>query len=208
MRTNIIIATLLFACCDLAIAASDAVNEFASGHRTKYSTEGHPKSKGISMTIHYPKSWRAKEGDRPNVVQNFVSDGGQGFEIAMIQTYYTKLPAGTMMSEKEQLNLFTPSELKRFVPPEMTFISAMSTRIDRVPAGIVEYSARTESAGQVIDSQSIHYIFFYGNIMIQFHCMVAMGQGATTVALTQKMNKFRPLFTAMASSIVLMNQWK
>ena len=61
-----------------AFAVTPAATEFASGNRKKFHTADHPKSKGLKMVLSYPNSWLAEEGDRPNVVQKFFSEGGVG----------------------------------------------------------------------------------------------------------------------------------
>jgi hypothetical protein len=62
------------------------VREFIDGGRTTFSTNDHPKTKGVNFTIAYPNSWAAAEGDRPNIVQKFTSEAGRGLEMAVIVT--------------------------------------------------------------------------------------------------------------------------
>lgn len=193
---------------NMALAVTPAVKEFTAGNRTKFSTAGHPKSKGINMVLSYPNSWLANEGERPNIVQKFVSDGGRGLEMALIITNTLPLPAGTVISENELKEFFTPTEMKGMFPPGATFIHAKPTKIEGLPAGILEYSMRQERAGITIDSQFISYIFIYGTTMVQLQCMVTTGQPTTPAVLARKMDNFKPLFFLMANSIVLQGKWK
>ena len=191
-----------------ALAITTAEKEFSSNNRTKFSTAGHPKSKGINMVLSYPNGWLAKEGERPNIVQKFVSAGGRELEMALIMIRPLPLPAGTVISEKELNDFFTPIEMKDLIPPRATFIHAKTTRIEGLPAGILEYSMRSERAGVAMDFQFISYIFIYGNNMVQLQCAVGNGQLTTPALLARKMDKFKPLFLLMANSIVLLDKWK
>jgi hypothetical protein len=61
----------------LAQAAAPA-REFLDGICSNFSTKGHAKAKGVSLSIVYPENWAAAEGERLNIVQKFVSEGGHG----------------------------------------------------------------------------------------------------------------------------------
>ncbi|MGI0045494.1 MAG: hypothetical protein ACRD47_17485, partial [Nitrososphaeraceae archaeon] len=41
--------------------------EFLDGYKYKYTTNGAGKAKGVAFSIEAPKTWAAKEGNRPNV---------------------------------------------------------------------------------------------------------------------------------------------
>lgn len=192
----------------VAFAVTPAVKEFTSGNRTKFSTAGHLKSKGINMVLSYPNSWLAQEGERPNIVQKFFSEGGRGLEAALIITKKLELPPGTVISENDLKEFFTPAEMKTMVPPGARFIQAKPTKIEGIPAGILEYSMRQERAGLTIDIQVISYIFIYGTTMVQLPCTVSTDQATTPAVLARKMDDFRPLFFLMANSIVLQDKWK
>jgi hypothetical protein len=189
-------------------AAPPAVKEFLSGNRITFSTAGHHKSNGINLNLSYPNSWLAKEGERPHIVQNFVSERGRGFVMAMIGTWSLELPPGTTIPENEWLNFFTPSEMKRMVPEGANFIQAKPTKIEGLPAGILEYSMRQDRAGLTIDGHFISYTFVYDGVMVQLICSVSDGQSSRPDLLAKKMNDLKPLFTLMANSIVLQDRWK
>ncbi|MBU4583227.1 MAG: hypothetical protein KKH02_12595 [Proteobacteria bacterium] len=44
--------------------------EFKAKRVSIYDTKGHPKAKGLRLTIPYPRSWVTEEGRHPNIVQN------------------------------------------------------------------------------------------------------------------------------------------
>jgi hypothetical protein len=191
-----------------ALAATPVESEFTSGSRTKFSTANHQKSNGINMVLSYPNSWLAEEGERPHIVQKFVSEGGRGLEMVSIIITDLNLPPGTVISQNELKEFFTPSEMAGMVPPGAKFIQAASTEIEATPAGILEYSMHQETAGLTINSQFVSYNFIYGGTMIQLQCSVSIGQAQSHVELARKMNEFKPIFFLLANSIVLENKWK
>jgi hypothetical protein len=186
----------------VALAVTSAVTEFNEGNLTKFSTKGHPKSNGLNITVSYPNSWTAKEGEHPHIVQKFISPSSQGYEAVNI--FIKALPA--TISTCEMAGLFTPTEMKDMIPDGAIFIDAKSTKIEGLPVGIMEFSLRQERAGITLDTQNITYMFAYGSNLFQLQCSVA-GQSTTPDALAQHMEEFRPLFFLMANSIVLQDKW-
>lgn len=160
------------------------------------------------MVLSYPNSWLAQEGDRPNIVQKFFSEGGKGLEGALIITKSLPLHPGTVITESELREFFTPAVMKNMVPPGAKLIQAKPTKIEALPAGILEYSVRQERAGLTFDSQYLVYVFIYGTTMVQLQCMVSTGQTTTPTVLARKMDDFKSLFFLMANSIVLQDRWK
>lgn len=108
IRSLISFALLL---CTVLVALADATTvtrAYIDGQHITFNTEGHPKAKGVNLTLAYPKSWRADEGLRPNIVQKFVSEGGRGLEIMMIITKELPLPTGRVLTTQEQVSFLAP----------------------------------------------------------------------------------------------------
>ena len=206
LRTTLTFVTLALSLAAVFGAAPPA-KEFVDGQRQKFNTAGHAKAKGLEMTISYPNSWAVKEGERPNIVQKFVSAGGRGLEMAVIITKSLPLPAGTTLTENDLRELFTPAELKGTIPDGAKFIDARSTKIEALPAGIVEYSLASERAGIGIDMQVISFVFIHRSTMVQFQGHVTAPSGSSA-GLAERMAEFKPLFTLMANSIVLQDKWR
>jgi hypothetical protein len=104
--------------------AADPAREFLDGHRATFSTMGHPKAKGVVFTIAYPLSWAAKEGERPNIVQRFISEHGHGLEMALILTKQLSLPADSVLTYQDLRELFDVGILRGMLPPGATYIGA------------------------------------------------------------------------------------
>ncbi|RJP40637.1 MAG: hypothetical protein C4547_02180, partial [Phycisphaerales bacterium] len=154
----------------------------------------------------YPSSWKAAEGERPHIVQKFVSEGGRGFEIVMIITSDLPLPPGTVITEQGQREMFAPSELGDMLPEGATFVNAQSTQIEGVPAGILEYRMPGERAGMKFMSQAWILNFLIGKTLVQVQFSVAELPGSND-DVSSRMTAFKPLFTLMANSIVFPDKW-
>lgn len=63
----------------------DPTWEMRQGWKNEYRTDGHPKAKGVRLHLEVPRSWKAEEGRRPNIVQKWTSQGGQGLSTVLVQ---------------------------------------------------------------------------------------------------------------------------
>jgi hypothetical protein len=76
-KTKLTAALLALAC-----GAAAYGQEFLG---SKFDTKNHPKAKGVWLTVRYPSEWQAKEGERPNIVQNFTGYYGDLFVVLSLQ---------------------------------------------------------------------------------------------------------------------------
>lgn len=180
--------------------------EFIRGSRTTFNTSGHPKSKGIDLTISYPNSWTPAEGNRPNVVHKFTSEGGRGREMMIIVTKSIPLPPEMTLTREDIEELLSPPHLRDMIPSEATLIGVTPTKIESEPAGILEYTITTDRAGVSLTPHSWTLVFIYDNTIVQIQFHVG-GLTASNVHTNQRMEEFKPLFRLMANSIVLHNKW-
>lgn len=202
----LIVAALILLPSPLLAQAADPAREFLEGSHTTFSTKGHAKAKGVNLTITYPNSWAAAEGERPNIVQKFVSEGGRGLEMAMISTKELPLPPGTVLTTEDLNELFAPTELRQMLPSGAIFVDARSTQIEAEPAGILEYTMRADRAGMTILIHAWTLNFLSGNTLVQVHFQVG-GPATSERDVARRMAAFKPLFTLMANSIVLPDKW-
>ena len=157
------VSFLLFSVCSAYGAAP--IQEFVQGQTATFSSAKHPKSKGVFLTISYPVSWSAEEGDRPNVLQKFVSEGGRGLEMAMIITKSLPFPPGFSPSDTDLAEALSPAELRSTAPREAVIIDARPTRIEGLPAGILEYVIVMDRVGTSIRIHAWTLHFIYGTTL-------------------------------------------
>jgi hypothetical protein len=207
IRFLTVIALLLIVIPLAAFAdATTATRAFLDGQHTTFSTKGHPKGKGVNFTIAYPSSWRAAEGERPNVVQKFVGEDVDSVVSVMIITKELPLPPGTVITKQEQEELFAPSELRGMLPPGATFVNAQSTEIEANPAGIIEYTMRVNRAGMSMLVHAWTLNFLQGHTLVQVQFQVG-GMATSEVDVARRMTAYKPLFTLIANTIVFPEKW-
>jgi hypothetical protein len=202
MKSVLPLVGLLFFVVSHALCASpqETVREFQEGKFYKFSVLGHAKAKGTNFSIKYPQSWMAKEGERPNVVQNFVSDNGKGLEMAMILT--KTIPPEEPFS---QADILSTQGLASFMPQGGKLLRTSSTKIEGEPAGLFEYTHRQQRAGMEIEMHYMGLAFFQGRTLVTVMCSV---YGSSAGEASRRFELFRPLFSIMMNSIIFDGKWK
>lgn len=180
--------------------------EFLAGYTTTYKTKGHPKSKNTDWQIKIPKSWIAKEGDRPNIIKKFISDYGTGMQIVLLMVQEMPLPENYKFSKAELDDLFSEKEIKEFVPRGGKFISFQKMKFDGCDGCMLEYELSTTTLDQKLKNRVAFFMFIYGNKMYSVQCYISSGKPVGD--LTSEMKKFMPLFRHIASSVVVNDKWK
>jgi hypothetical protein len=166
----------------LGFSQTSDFQAFLSGQKTKYFTEGHPKAKGVNISIEYPSSWQRSEGERPNIVQKFKSGASDGLlRMCLIlikdQSSFTKL----FLSEDLYDEMFTQEALKEMIPESATFIKGKQTKYDGEPGAWMTYMVRAERAGARTEVYILQHMFLYSGKLIMLQCNVGglAGSGAT-----------------------------
>jgi hypothetical protein len=184
--------------------SDNPTNEFYKGFTNAFSTKGHIKSKGISMNIKIPMSWINKEGERPNIVQKYISENGNGKELIIVMIKDLGFQNNYKISKKELEDFFVESELKKLVPAGGTFISARKITIDNNIGGQVVFRTTQERVDVSINLQAIYYITIYKNKMVMVQGNVT---AENTNLLSARFDLMMPLFRQVANSVVFMDQY-
>lgn len=178
--------------------------EFSVGFVNTYSTKNHPKTKGVTINAKLPLSWSQQEGDRPNVIQKFVSENGKGQEIILFMVKDLGLPSDYKITQEELNDFFTESELKQMIPEGSEFISAQKITLDNHTGGQLIFKTIQQQLDFSITMQATHFVTIYDGKMIFLQCMVSAEEGEN---LTDRFNLFIPLFRQVANSMVLIDQY-
>lgn len=182
-----------------------SLQAFLNGQKTKYSTEGHPKAKGLNISIEYPSHWKKSEGERPNIVQKFTSDASDG--LLRMCTIGIKDQPSSMKLFSEAM--FTQETLKEMVAFDKgaTFIKGEQTKYDGQPGAWVVYMTRSERAGLRAEIYVLQHMFLYSGKLIVLDCSVG-GLAGSTPAVEQEFTRYLPLFQLIGNSIVIQDKWK
>jgi hypothetical protein len=181
------------------------VEEFLSGFTTTFKTKGHPKSKNTDWQIKVPKSWKAEEADRPNIIQKFTSDYGSGKQSIMLMVHDMELPEDYIISKEEINALFTEEEIKKMTPEDGKFISFVKMVLDNNIGGMIEFEMTKYRLDLEIKMRMVQFMFIRGNKMYFLQGTVTAENSTTD--LTLEMKKYLPLYRQVANTIVVNDQY-
>jgi hypothetical protein len=180
-------------------------DEFTTGFTNKFKTKGHPKSKNTDWQIKVPKSWKAEEGERPNIIQKFTSDYGSGNQSVALMVKELTLPKGTKLT-KDEINLFfTEEEMKKMSPAGSEFISFTKMTIDKNVGGMLEIEQTAERLDIKMKIRLVQFMFIKDNKWYFLQCSV--GTSKLDSDLSIELKKYLPLFKLVANSIVVNDQY-
>ena len=181
--------------------------EFSRGFVKKYETVNHPKAKGLSLEIKVPFSWKAREGNRPNIVQFFKGKNGYGEATFAFQVRDFTPPKGMKITQKDLNELFSVKGLKDVVDENSTLIESKPIVLEGQKGGMIIYDSVAERLDIKLKVRTLTYVTVYNNrmILLQF----AVGNTEDKINETVKeFNKNRPLFQLIANSLVILDKYK
>jgi len=181
--------------------------EFLDGYKYKYSTNGVGKAKSVAFSIESPKTWIAKEGDRPNIVQKFVSENGRGLELLLILIKEVPLQPGETITEKDVLEILNPKDIQDFIPDGGVYVNSGKLTLESLPGFWVHFKMNMARVRNTVGMETIMHTIFYKNKMIQIQDQVMTsinGEPAERGGL----KKYEKLFDLMANSFVISNMYK
>jgi hypothetical protein len=182
--------------------------EILRGHTRVFRTKDHPKAKGCDIQIAYPASWRAKEGERPNIIQKFISQNGHGLEVVMLMVKDLPIPISQkeldeLFSEKD----FSEKQLSEMMPEGAKFISTKPIVLDNHKGIMLIFDQTLKRIDITTKMRGVHFITISKNKMIFLQCMVSTPSGKET-ELQERFTRFEPLFKLIANGFILQNQYK
>lgn len=180
-----------------SLAIPAALADFDAG-RKKFFTKGHAKAAGLSITIEYPNSWQAEEAGQSHMVQKFV-----GETASAVLSITDPEDGGELESTFPKLFHVEGDEvLKVFTPAGATFVSGNRTKVDGLPAVIIEYTKGEIVSGAPLEATVFGYIFMCQSKLAALECMV-LGGANSQAFRGARAKELLPLFNAMATSIVV-----
>ncbi|MCC5921556.1 MAG: hypothetical protein LAT68_14125 [Cyclobacteriaceae bacterium] len=181
--------------------AENPHDEFFGGFTYSFSTKGHPKSKNSDIKFKIPKSWKAQEAERPNIIQKFTNDYGQGIQSIMIMV----VDLGYKLEPYEIKKFFSKTEIMEMIPTSGKFISHTDMTFDGFLGCLLVFEQTQKRLDLEINTKSAQFMFIYGDKAVYLTCSVNI------VDRSKKnidgMEKYLPLFKAVANSIVVMDRY-
>ena len=145
------------------------------------------------------------EGVRPNIIQLFNSENGDGLEVITLMVKDLGLPKGYKPSQKEISELFSEKGIRNMVPSGSKFISSKKITLDNFVGGMLEVEQLIERVDLLMKLRIIQYSFYKSNKLYMLQCGIV---GEQNEDLSIRLKKFLPLFGHIANSIVENEQYK
>lgn len=199
--------------------------EVIMGFKQIFRTKEHPKAKGLDLQIEYPKSWSAREGHRPNVIQFFKSGYGQGFSSVLIMSknIQTEAGSGFTLEDLSQLNtlrgakrlasqVFSTANLKKIAfnmgMRNARDISTKRVVLDRWPGAMLDLVGERKRLDYVLTIYNRTYFVLYKNHLISLQCQVGkLPYEEKTITFEKRIQRYTPLFHLIANSLVIQSQY-
>jgi hypothetical protein len=143
--------------------------EFLKGYTTRFSSFGHPKSKGVEVEFDLPKSWRGKEGKRPNVIQQWTNQNGYGTET--INLVIKDL--GYVPTNKDILDFYeNKATLRQILMQGMDLKAAYLTEIEGQKAIYTEAAGAVKRGAYDLNVYTKNVLIFYESSLLTFTCSI------------------------------------
>jgi hypothetical protein len=182
---------------------SNPVGEFFEGYRQRFSTDGHRKSQGINLILQVPKSWKAKEGERPHIVQKWVSQDGTGLEIIFLDIRDSE---GYTPTNSDVESFVSSGEVKDMVPSGAAYINSGLFSLEMLKGYWIEMGIIEERAGIKLYQHSIaHQLFFRGKA-IGLMCQ-ASNSIEDKIKADEAFERIKPICQQVLNSLVLLQAY-
>lgn len=185
---------------------NNPAEEFARKFIRSFNTKDHSKSKGLEITVSYPASWKPAEGDRPNVVQKFISKNGRGSELFLIMVKDLPLPEGYVITKQELNEFFIESELKQMLPQNSNFISAKSVVLDNHKGGVILFDQTVQRLDMTVTIRVQMYVTIVKDKIVFLQFMLN-SKKIPPESLEKRFQQFELLFRMIANSFIIQNQY-
>ncbi|MFO1389411.1 hypothetical protein [Cellvibrio sp.] len=173
--------------------------EFADGFRQRYETNGMGKSQGIKLNLQLPRSWAREEGERPHIVQKWVSENGTGLEIIHLDIRDAQ---GYSPTKKELEDFVKSGEVKESVPNGSTYVASGNFTLENQTGWWVQTSMSLERAGMKTHQEALIYQFFFRGKAVGIMCQ-AVGPEGEEAKVYESFNRIKPLCQRVLNSVVL-----
>lgn len=180
--------------------------ELLRGWRKDYSSRGHPKAKGIEVRLKVPRSFKQEEGERPNIVAKWTSEGGNGSEIMMLTVLAGD---GYTLSRQEiddDLRLGERSEIRSALEEVGQVLSLRSFSQERAAGYIADVESQADRTGIEMTIRQRMFVLFVKNRVVSFSCQIGTTRDRA-LTLESRMAKFGELCRLTVNSLVLPQQY-
>jgi len=177
--------------------------EFAKNYRQRFNSEGHAKAQGIKLTLQLPKSWKAKEGERPHIVQKWISQNGTGLEMILLDIRDAE---GYTPTDSDVEAIASSGEIKDMLPAGATYLESGIFSLEMRKGLWFEMTMAQERAGiELYQRSRMHQLFFRGKA-IGLMCS-ASDSIEDKAKIDEAFKRIKPLCQQVLNSLVLLQAY-
>lgn len=176
--------------------------EFTDGFKKRLSSKDKPKAKGVDFHIDIPKSWKVKDGKRPNVI--WLSNGNNGYldkgnSSVSFSAIVRKLPENINSISNDEAQEFCNEAFKDSYIKE-----CIKTTLENLPTVYARNTMEIKRLRLSSTMEIANYFVFYNDKLILLQGMVnTINNQLTRKQLNKKFEKYLPLFDQIANSLVI-----
>lgn len=198
---------------------SNPAKEFLDDYKNIFHTDNHSKSKGLNISISYPKSWSSQQGKRPNIItliQNSNKDCLATLAVGDILSEMGVTYASLLNEDIEYLKSgeFANEMINEFEDAKeylfsvglknVTDTDSKRITIDGQPAIIIKGRGNKSTVLADLDVYTISYIIIYEYYMINIGFMISLNEQDDP---QDHINKYDLLTKLIAGSLIIKDQW-
>jgi len=196
--------------------------EFLDDFKSIFHSDNHPKSKGLNLSIEYPKSWTGREGKRPNILTLIQNSDKNCIITLLIKDVLAEMGENINTLSHEDVEYFKSGEFANEMFEETftydyakEFVDAMGlenikdfefkkTRIDAQPTMIAKARGIKSTILAEIEVYTINYLILYNHYMISVGVMILLNEQDKPKA---HIEKYELLSALIANSLIIKDQW-
>jgi len=198
---------------------SNPAKEFLDDYKNIFHTDNHSKSKGLNISISYPKSWSSQEGKRPNIITLIQNSNKDCLATLVVGDLLSEMGVTYSSLSNEDIEYLKSAEfanemINEFEDPKEYLLSAglenitdtdsKRITIDSQPAIIIKGRGNKSIVSADLDVYMINYIIIYEYYMINIGVMISLNE---QVDPQEHINKYDLLSKLIASSLIIKDQW-
>lgn len=181
--------------------------ELMRGWRREYTSRGHPKAKGLTVQLKLPMSYAHREGERPNIVAKWVSEGGHGMEHLMLMVFKNDQKPMTRKEIEDDISRGERGEIHKAMSESGRVLSLRAFSQERASGIIAELDATAERAGVGFSMRSRHYLLFLPGRDVVAACYVG-ARKEDGEQLESRFVRISEVCRLFANSLVLPQQYQ
>lgn len=198
------------------------IQEYMDGFKEKFTSNDHPKSKGLNFSIDYPKSWNKSEGRRPNIIINLISPDKKCNITVLIKDIFQEMKIDPLKIDKKVLSyIYSKNFEKDFIENisseqyglsllndldifEVSNLKINNARVDGQPSSVISASGKLRKGQTILDLNLIMYTIIYKNYLIQITSNIDTQNEKNYGSITDK----NALCEIIINSLIIIDKWK